>query len=195
VVEVVNHVVFCDPTNEAARLLQADALEQLGYQSESGPWRDFYLSAAMELRSDGTALKGLRGNALGPGLVASMTPELLLDLIGVRLNAARSASFRIEVNLIITDPDTDPWTFGVRHGVLHARRLSSHDPCDVTIRSSIDAFAQFASSSQPIDETLARDDFDVEGDQSTLIELNGYLDVFEFGFELVMPRGSDTSST
>ena len=43
VVEVVNHVVFADPDNEAARLLQADALEQLGYQSESGPWRDFYL--------------------------------------------------------------------------------------------------------------------------------------------------------
>ena len=34
VVEVVNHVVFADPTNEAARCLQADALEQLGYQSE-----------------------------------------------------------------------------------------------------------------------------------------------------------------
>ena len=65
VVEVVNHVVFADPENEPARLLQADALEQLGYQSESGPWRDFYLSGAMELRSNGTVLKGLAGNALG----------------------------------------------------------------------------------------------------------------------------------
>ena len=38
------------PTNQAARELQADALEQLGYQSESGPWRNFYLTAAKELR-------------------------------------------------------------------------------------------------------------------------------------------------
>ena len=67
VVEVVNHVVFADPENEPARLLQADALEQLGFQSESGPWRDFYLSGAMELRSNGTVLKGVTGNALGAG--------------------------------------------------------------------------------------------------------------------------------
>ena len=50
VAEVVNHVVFADPDNQAARDLQADALEQLGYQSESGPWRNFYLTAAQELR-------------------------------------------------------------------------------------------------------------------------------------------------
>ena len=37
-------MVFADPANRAARALQADALEQLGYQAESGPWRDFYLT-------------------------------------------------------------------------------------------------------------------------------------------------------
>ena len=51
VAEVVNHVVFADPDNQAARELQADALEQLGYQSESGPWRNFYLTGAQELRA------------------------------------------------------------------------------------------------------------------------------------------------
>ena len=50
VAEVVNHVVFADPDNQDARELQADALEQLGYQAESGPWRNFYLTAAQELR-------------------------------------------------------------------------------------------------------------------------------------------------
>ncbi len=49
--QLVNHVVFADPNNRAARLLQADALEQLGYQAESGPWRDFYLTGAEELRN------------------------------------------------------------------------------------------------------------------------------------------------
>ena len=36
VAQVVNHVVFADPDNKAAKDLQADALEQLGYQAESG---------------------------------------------------------------------------------------------------------------------------------------------------------------
>ncbi len=50
VAQVVNNLVFADPDNQEARALQADALEQLGYQAESGPWRNFYLSAAKELR-------------------------------------------------------------------------------------------------------------------------------------------------
>ncbi len=51
VAEIVNHLVFADPCNEEARNLQADALEQMGYQAESGPWRGFYLTGAMELRA------------------------------------------------------------------------------------------------------------------------------------------------
>jgi len=37
VAQVVHHVVFADPDNQAARDLEADALEQLGYQAESSP--------------------------------------------------------------------------------------------------------------------------------------------------------------
>lgn len=44
-------VVFADPNNQQARNLEADALEQLGYQAESGPWRNFYLTGAQELRN------------------------------------------------------------------------------------------------------------------------------------------------
>ena len=50
VAEVVNHVVFAEPKNAAARELQADTLEQLGYQSEAGTWRNLYLTGAQELR-------------------------------------------------------------------------------------------------------------------------------------------------
>ena len=40
-----------EPKNQAGRDLQADALEQLGYQAENGTWRNFYLTGAMELRN------------------------------------------------------------------------------------------------------------------------------------------------
>jgi len=151
VVEVVNHVVFADPANEPARLLQADALEQLGFQSESGPWRDFYLSGAMELRSNGTVIKGMAGNALGSGIVRSMTPELLLDLIGVRLNGPRSAEFELEVELVIADLGDERWNFGVRHGVLHARR-DARGVGSVGVITSVAAFAIFATGSASFDE-------------------------------------------
>jgi alkyl sulfatase BDS1-like metallo-beta-lactamase superfamily hydrolase len=186
VVEVVNHVVFADPENESARLLQADALEQLGYQSESGPWRDFYLSGAMELRTNGTLLKGLPGNALGSGIVRSMTPELLLDLIGVRLNGPQSADFEIEVELVVADRGDERWSFGVRHGVLHARR-DDRTSGSVGIISSTAAFAVFATGSASFEELRAREDFTVTGDVGKLRAFADLLDVFEFGFEIVLP--------
>ena len=51
VAQVVSKIVFADPGNLEARNLEADALEQLGYQTESGPWRNFYLTGAQELHN------------------------------------------------------------------------------------------------------------------------------------------------
>jgi alkyl sulfatase BDS1-like metallo-beta-lactamase superfamily hydrolase len=140
----------------------------------------------MELRSNGTVLKGLAGNALGSGIVASMTPELLLDLIGVRLNGPRAAGFEIEVDLVIADRGDERWSFGVRNGVLHARR-DARSAASVGVISSISAFTVLATGSKSFDELSARDDFEVTGDVAGLRELVEHLDVFEFGFEIVLP--------
>jgi alkyl sulfatase BDS1-like metallo-beta-lactamase superfamily hydrolase len=186
VVEVVNHVVFAEPENERARYLQADALEQLGYQSESGPWRDFYLTGALELRSNGTALKGVRGNALGPAMVRSMTVDLLIDLLGVRLNGPRAALLEFDVNLVISDRD-DAWTFGVRHGALHARRGETNPRATVEVHSSMESFSEFCAGSSTLDELLGRDAFRVTGDVESLERFVEHLDTFDFGFEIVLP--------
>ena len=50
VADAMSQVVFAEPDNAAARELGADALEQLGYQSESATWRNAYLQGARELR-------------------------------------------------------------------------------------------------------------------------------------------------
>lgn len=48
--ELLNKLVFADADNEDARQLLAKTYDQLGYQSESAPWRDIYLTGAYELR-------------------------------------------------------------------------------------------------------------------------------------------------
>src|SRR3546814_7546396 len=60
----------------------ADALEQLGYQAESGPWRNFYLTGAKELREAVTQLP--TPNTASPDIVRSMTPEMFFDYLGDR---------------------------------------------------------------------------------------------------------------
>ena len=79
----------------------------------------------------------------------------------------RSAEFEFEVELVIADRGDERWNFGVRHGVLHARR-DARGVGSVGVISSIAAFAVFATGSKSFDELLAREDFAVTGDVAGL---------------------------
>lgn len=102
VAEVTNTIVFADPDNEAARLLCADALEQLGYQAESGTWRNAYLSAAMELRHGNAAV--IQGKPAKNGdILANMTALNIFDYMGLLLDKNALGSYDFSVNITLTD--------------------------------------------------------------------------------------------
>ena len=96
VAQVVNHVVFADPNNKQARDLQADALEQLGYQAESGPWRNFYLTGAKELREGVKKLP--TPNTASPDTVRAMTPEMFFDYLSVRVDRTKAGDAKMALN-------------------------------------------------------------------------------------------------
>lgn len=48
--DVLNQVIFANPDDVIARQWLASSYEQMGFQAESGSWRNYYLSAALELR-------------------------------------------------------------------------------------------------------------------------------------------------
>ena len=187
VAEVVNHLVFSDPSNDEARYLQADALEQLGFQAESGPWRDFYLTGAMELRSNGTMLKGVRGNANGPAFTTNMPLAMMADILGVRINTVRAEQLFGSFHVEISDRVASDIVIVVRGGVISVSQLSFTPNPRVSIRSSQDAFARFVGGGLNFDDFSQRDDVRIEGDRDFLAELSECLDVFEFGFEIVLP--------
>jgi len=97
VAEVLKHVVFADPTHEEARLLQADALEQLGYQAESAVWRNAYLMAAVELRS-GLGAPPASTGAASQSLATALTPEMILAYMAVHINGAKAEGKNIRLN-------------------------------------------------------------------------------------------------
>jgi alkyl sulfatase BDS1-like metallo-beta-lactamase superfamily hydrolase len=101
VAQVVNHVVFADPNNQEARELQADALEQLGYRAESGPWRNFYLTGALELRQG--VQKRLALSTVSPDILRVMTPEMFFDFLSIRLNGPKAVGKTITINVNLTD--------------------------------------------------------------------------------------------
>src|SRR5690606_885284 len=87
VASILSQAVFAEPDNRAARELNAAALEQLGYQAESGPWRNVYLSGALELREGGP---GQESAALAADLLRALGTGMFFDLLGVRLNGPRA---------------------------------------------------------------------------------------------------------
>lgn len=185
VVEVLNHVVFAEPDHEAARLALADALEQLGYQAESGPWRDFYLTGAMELRANGTPLAGLTRRGVAPGIARALAPEQLFDLLGVRLDGPRAAAgaWRFAVHFV----EGERWAVSIERGVMHARRGAPASEVDATITAAVADFADFAAGTEALTSLLARGTWRVAGDLDALRAWAELLDDFDLGFEIVLP--------
>ena len=184
VAQVVGHVVFADPTNEAARLLQADAFEQLGYQSESGPWRAFYLTGAQELRNGSPAIPGLRA-AAGLDVMIAMTPEMVLDNCAVKLRGPDAATADLVFDLDFTD-------HGVRHvvvvrnGCLHYGTRTPRT-ADVVVHTTKLAFLRITSEQSTLDAELEIGEITLDGDRRTLDTFLALLDQFDLFFPIIEP--------
>ena len=130
VAEITNVIVFADPANEAARLLCADALEQLGYQAESGPWRNAYLTAALELRHGNQALNAAQTK--GGAFLQEMTPAMLFDYMAILLNKQALADQNFTINVTLTDVQQQ-YVLQVRNGVLLVFENTSREDADLSI--------------------------------------------------------------
>lgn len=128
VAQITNTLVYADPANTQARYLCADALEQLGYQAESGPWRNAYLSAAQELRfgtnTDPASRAG--GNA---DAIAHMTPEMILDYIGILADTDKIADLSFTANIVMP---TGNYFMRVKNGVVLYQKDILIKEADVT---------------------------------------------------------------
>jgi alkyl sulfatase BDS1-like metallo-beta-lactamase superfamily hydrolase len=187
VAEVVKHVVFADPGNQAARNLLADALTQLGYQAESGPWRNFYLTGAKELR-DGVMVLPTPTTS-SPDVIAAMPTSLILDYLAIRLKHPEAADLTGTVSLVLTDVD-ERHLLELSNGVLHHRALADDEegPVDATVTTTRAWLDELLAMDDPAAAMTAGDDgLRVEGDPSPLLALFGLLDEFPFWFDIVTP--------
>ncbi|NDB05736.1 MAG: hypothetical protein EBX95_08310 [Acidimicrobiia bacterium] len=119
VAQVMRHAVFSEPSNTAARELQASAFEQLAYQAESGPWRDIYLTGAKELREGTPPLDyPVRPSAASIG---GMTPIQVFDYLAVRLDGSTAINFgHHQLAWHLTDTG-EVIELEISNGTLHSR--------------------------------------------------------------------------
>lgn len=182
VAQIVNEVVFADPDNEEARLLQADALEQLGYQCESSTWRNAYLTGAQELRH------GVRriNRASPPDLVRSLTPDLFFAFLAVRLNSEKAAGHAMSLNWVFPDLDR-AFALTLRNGVLTHLADHRHDKPDATLSMNKADLDRVGLGELSIPEALQNGLLKIEGDTARAATLFSLLDQFQPSFNIVTP--------
>ena len=183
VAEVVNHLVFAEPDNAAARSLQAAALEQLGYQAESGQWRNFYLTGAQELRSG--VSRGSTARTLSRDMLAGLSISDLLDYLAVRLNGPRAAGKASRIHLAFRDSGEDHLLI-LENGVLRHRRGGVAD-ADVSLALTRQGFLAISMLGQSVEALVEQGAISAAGDLAVVDELTGLLDEFEFWFDIVTP--------
>ncbi|XOV87038.1 MAG: alkyl/aryl-sulfatase [Pseudomonadota bacterium] len=183
VAEVLNHVVMSDPEHIDARALLADALEQMGYQAESGPWRNFYLCGALELR------QGLpKGSAFGAteSMARAMPLENLFMTMAVRLNGERADGVELNLNLEFTDAEATLMT--IENAVLHAFPGKSHPSPTATLKIASGDFKRLMMGLADAASLLGEGKLEIDGDAGGLAQLAGLFDQFERRFPIVTPR-------
>ncbi|KRB59513.1 hypothetical protein ASE04_26465 [Rhizobium sp. Root708] len=182
VAEVVNHVVFADGNNVAAKQLLADTYEQLGYQAESGPWRNFYLTGASELRQGVTELPV--PNTASPDTIKAMPIDMFFDFLGVRLNGDRAAGKSIEINMELTDTK-EKYVVGVENSAIHYSKDKTAPSADVSISTTREALNDVMLGTSTMEKQVVEGKAKLTGDPKKLSEFVGLLDNFEFWFPIV----------
>jgi len=183
VVEMVNHVVFANPDNAEASALQADALEQLGYQAESATWRNAYLMGAFELRS---GPQKIPQSTSGPDTVRGMTNELLFDFIALRLNHEKTDGMKAAIAMVFTDIN-EVWALELSNSVLNNTRGRVLRNPDVTLTLTRPAFLAMLLQGKTLAELAQAGMVKVDGDPKVFGAVFANVVAFDPTFRIVTP--------
>ncbi|WP_323613607.1 alkyl/aryl-sulfatase [Pseudomonas putida] len=184
VAELTRHLVFAQSDNSAARDLQADALEQLGYQSENATWRNAYLTGAQELRN-GVAAGASKGGS-ADDLVRALTPTLFFDYLGVRVDAAKAAEQDLTINWRFTDLN-ETYALTLRNGVLTHRDHAQHAKADVQINMSKATLDRIALKQTGFLKEAKAGGIDISGERMKFMRFMAGLDEPDGRFNIVTP--------
>lgn len=184
VAQVVSHVVHADPNNAEARALAADAMEQMGYLSESATWRNAYLTAALELRNGPPPARIAR---LDADMLRAMPIGRVFDVIATRLNADLAAGMTAVINWEFTDTGERLALTLENAAMTHVIGKAAPAPT-LSVEMPRSLFEQVLLGVEPLDAAMRQGRVTSSGDVTALSRLMAMLDEFDAGFPLVEPR-------
>jgi len=182
--ELLNHGVFADPEDTALRALLAKTYDQLGYQAESGPWRDVYLSGAYELRYGPPETPLPTG--LARGLLKKTPIERFFELIAASVDGPSASDRELVLNINLTDVDRT-FVLQLKHGVLHHREIPLADNATATLRVTHGMLVRILTKQVGLRELIATDELELSGSIADVLSLLAVLEPPDTTFPIVTP--------
>jgi alkyl sulfatase BDS1-like metallo-beta-lactamase superfamily hydrolase len=180
---LLNHVVFAEPDNLAAREQLAASYTQLGLESEAGTWRNIYLTGAQELRN---GVFKLTTSVTSSDALFETPTTMLLDVAAVRLNPNKAAAQSLKFNVAVTDRD-EHHLVSVRNGVLIHEQGVSDPHAAATIRLRHGELVMTLLGGAPVAARIASGDIVAEGDWHLYEALVAMIEPPDANFAIVTP--------
>jgi alkyl sulfatase BDS1-like metallo-beta-lactamase superfamily hydrolase len=176
--ELLNHAVFADEGNTAARSLLADVYDTLGFGSENGTWRNFYLQGAYELRHE---VQAAALDSVGAAdMVGALSVEQLFDSVAIRIDGPRAWDAQLAIDWVFTDLG-HTYRTQLSHGVLIQDFDPKHGTADLTVTLTKPDLLGLLGGARGLEGLLTA------GDPGVVTTLLGVLDPPTPGFAIVTP--------
>ena len=178
---LLGHLVRANPADKPAREALAQAFEQLAFRAEASPWRDFYLSGALELREGVQPPPQPAANTIA----ANLQVADLLDTMSVRVVPERAQGAPFSVAFVIPEA-------GERHLVSIANGVMVHetgvtDAADATLVTPRRALIGMVGGQAKAIDLLAAGTIRIEGNPAALQRFLGLFEPPRPAFPLVAP--------
>jgi alkyl sulfatase BDS1-like metallo-beta-lactamase superfamily hydrolase len=182
--ELLNHAVFSDPDNDEAKVLLAKVYDQLGYQAESAPWRDFYLTGAYELRH------GAPEEGISPAVMKNVllkTPvENFFTSMAVRVIPDEAENLDLNIKITFTDLSKS-YLLSLKNSVLHHQEVEFDVATDASLNITQALFVDLIVGDAGIKDTIFSDDLTIDGSKLDLISFFSVFDKPQGTFNIVTP--------
>jgi len=164
--ELLNHVVFAEPDNKAAKALLARTYEQMGYMAEAATWRNSYLTAADELRN-GAPEKGIN-RASFIEMLAQTPTERFLEAMAAGLDGPAADGKNLKINLLITDT-SESYVLWIENSVMHFRKSEPDAKASASLKLTKPIFIKMMAGTAGVKDTLLSEDLSIEGSDLDVI--------------------------
>jgi alkyl sulfatase BDS1-like metallo-beta-lactamase superfamily hydrolase len=191
--EILNKLVYAQPTNQEAKDLLADCYEQIGYQKESTSVRNSFLQGAFELRNgipDGEAPKSVT-----PDIIRAMGTGIWLDFLGVKLNSKKAVGINFKMNLITPD-NNEKFLIELSNSTLSNVEGFTAKDADLTLTLSRADLNLVMMGVKSLEDLIKEGKATFTGNIGILKQLVGMMDEFDLRFEILPgTKGADLKAS